>query len=130
MVSVSGGSGGRTGQDSRHDEYYSESESSADECDHGGAVRSSVGTAVYHRLYRSGEISDFPAVFLPGESGADGKAVRACDGICRSEGRRDSVGSLLRDWDDFPVFGAEGGESVRSGDRIPGGGRRQEKCGN
>lgn len=49
-----------------------------------------------------------PAVFLSGESGTDTEAVWTGFGVCGADGGRDSLGSVLRNRDDFVVSGAEG----------------------
>ena len=86
----------------------------------GSTFSCALGTELYYRLYRKCKIPDLSSVLLSGESGADGKALLPCAGIRGSEGRRDCVGSLLRNRNHFSVPCAESRAGVRCGDRTPG----------
>ncbi len=54
----------------------------------------------------------FSTFVLSGESGADGKAVSDCFGVCGVIRQGNGVGSVLWDWDDLAFSGAAGEAGV------------------
>ena len=80
----SGRSDRKTSRDSGDDQYFSEYQQGKDERDSGEKRETFMGQGIYHRYHRTDRLSDLPAVFLPGQSGADTETLRKSPGICRS----------------------------------------------
>lgn len=67
-----------------NDQHFPEHQPGKDERDSGKKRETLMGTGIHHRYDRTDRLSDLPAVFLPGQSGADTETLRKSTGIRRS----------------------------------------------